>query len=94
MKGHEIRFHRESVATMSDAVVTGLVAHELAHVLQWSDSDGSLCDDPDDEELNEEDADRLCDSWGIDLTPLDKWKVKNVDPQAAQDVGSPTWRRH
>ena len=61
---------------LPDRVVAVLVAHELAHVLQYAS--GTIADD---ERTNEYDADEQCRWWGYDPDEFDGWKAAQTVPE-------------
>ena len=86
--GHRVQFHGPSVAEMPDDVVQDLVAHELAHVVQFAQYtpivesislDVFATDDDEDEFidalLGEVEADRMILQWGFNPGSFDEWEL-------------------
>jgi hypothetical protein len=87
--GHYMAFADQVVARMPDAVVHDLVAHELAHVLQFasgyeidrsiSRDDDALWLAPNGSTLTagdlETEADNIAENWGFRVESIDDWAV-------------------
>lgn len=84
--GHYLEFYEPLVDRMPDECVTALIAHELAHVLQYADDAMTR-----DKESAEEIAAEIirCD-FGIDEWVLDVWMAQYV---SRYTLDGPVWRR-
>ena len=69
--GHRLAFHAPSVDELSDAAVTELIAHELAHVFQEAMWPGSMLRDSNDPWI-EVHADVIVDEWGFELNMIEE----------------------
>jgi hypothetical protein len=88
-RGHQYEFRSKYVDVMPDDVVQDLVAHELAHGIQWANgirlerqySDGRAvyaCEDgsPFGGKFELElDADEMMNFWGFDSESVDRWAL-------------------
>jgi len=79
-----VRFHAPTVDEMPDAVLVGVIAHELAHVYQYGRRWGIHPDEHYDSV--EEEADCYCEEWGIDLSSEMEWRLA-YDAKAGHDDG-------
>jgi hypothetical protein len=78
-----MRFSRHVVGAFPDNLLQDLIAHELAHVLQWAvgrDMDG---EDDLDVELE---ANELIESWGFDAYEMDDWLEANGPLRAIDSI--------
>lgn len=74
--GHMLRFHAPMVDRIPDNLVCDLIAHELAHVWQYSIGlQERFGYEPDNGEV-EEDADEIMGVWGFDATAMDIWATE------------------
>jgi hypothetical protein len=87
--GHVLRFFAPIVDRMPDSVVCDLIAHELAHVIQYAfgariETDKETCDRvfifpngdvcrPGDLEI---DADDMLVAWGLEVKSIDRWTLE------------------
>jgi hypothetical protein len=73
-RGHILLFRLSDVKRFPDELVAALIAHELAHVYQWSIGHdvGSL-----DALESEGEADWLMGSWGFSPRAIDEWMLAN-----------------
>jgi hypothetical protein len=92
--GHHIQFWTKIVAAYPDELVRDLIAHELAHVVQWA-SGRDLNDDDDDASCVEDHADMLVDNWGFSSTAMDDWDREKGIAQVTDlgDLSIPAQRR-
>jgi hypothetical protein len=73
-RGHLLRFWTRCVAAFPDDLVRDLIAHELAHVYQWSIGDDlETMDNFEAESL----ADQLVEDWGFSADAMDEWMLAN-----------------
>jgi len=71
--GHKILFWAKRFNAMPDALAQDLIAHELAHVWQWTQApEDFAADDGYDLETW---ADELMELWGFDATAMDDWSA-------------------
>jgi hypothetical protein len=80
--GLELFFCAEAVAAYPDELVRGIVAHELAHVLQWASGCDMVGVDAEEWEM---DADELVEDWGFSATAMDEWDLYHVPEEPAPD---------
>jgi hypothetical protein len=83
--GHELKFYARVIDMMHDDLVTYVIAHELAHVLQVSRGQRLR---PDPHPLGEaiayllspieREADAIALAWGFDGSKLNRWLHENV----------------
>ena len=90
-RGHTMRFWTRIVAAFPDELVRDLIAHELAHVCQWSIGRDLLTMD---NYETEEEADWWVERWGFSADTMDQWMlvnghIKMIDPAKL----SPSQRR-
>jgi hypothetical protein len=86
--GHLLEFHVQMTDAMPDAVVQDVIAHELAHCVQWSSGYMSeyweVCKDIENADIpagwparifdpKETDADEMINVWGFDSDSVDVW---------------------
>ena len=74
MQGYEVKFRAESFRHFPKKAARWVIAHELAHVIQWATN---RCRDPDQISSgeNEQDADRIAEGWGFARTYY--WSIGN-----------------
>lgn len=91
--GHTLRFWAKIVAAFSDELVRDLIAHEVAHVYQWSV--GWELDEMNCVEV-EEDANWMLDGWGFSATAMDAWATENTHIKAVDidTLSKSSIRRH
>lgn len=76
--GHELQFWKPAIAHLPHENVRELIAHELAHVLQFSRTRGNLISDhlvPREQDPVEIEADEIMESWGFASKALDQFRL-------------------
>lgn len=92
-RGHILHFFSKLVAALPDDLARDLIAHELAHVYQWSIGRNLEVMNPFE---CEEEADWMMEGWGFDATAIDDWMLANghvkvLDPET---MSKAALRRH
>jgi hypothetical protein len=85
--GYVMHFWTKIVAVFPDDLVRDLIAHELAHVHQWSIGWNLATEDP---YGIEEDADITAEAWGFSASNIDDWcrehgVIKTIDLDKVSD---------
>lgn len=83
--GLRLKFNARAVDWAPDEMLASLIAHELSHVLSYADPNskssqatmkvrGEVL-----EQIKEEEADALAESWGFDMGKLRSWGNESID---------------
>lgn len=94
--GRLIKFAADGIERLPDAAVRDLIAHELAHVAQWSygwmdqwyEWARDAADHDDMVYQIEEEADEIADRWGFSGEALRRWKWEQRQRAQVAQVGA------